>query len=131
MSSMADFLNWFWGLREANVARAEEWHSGVDISLSFRGNELAGETGEACNLIKKLDRERLGLIGSRATVAQLAEELADVIICVDLIAMELDLDMDVEVARKFNKTSIARGLKTRMLVPQRGSNEKGSHEHQS
>jgi NTP pyrophosphatase (non-canonical NTP hydrolase) len=51
------------------------------LSLAYKGNELAGEAGEACNVIKKLERERLGMPGSRDTVAHLAEELADVIIC--------------------------------------------------
>jgi NTP pyrophosphatase (non-canonical NTP hydrolase) len=103
-------------LREANIARAKEWH-GADpmarVDLSFRGNELAGEVGEACNIIKKLERERLGFRGSRATVAQLAEELGDVVICADLIAMQLGLDLDAAVEAKFNATSEKLGLLTR------------------
>lgn len=100
-------------LRTANLARMKEWVQDVPLSLSFKGNELAGEVGEACNVIKKLDREKLGLRGSRATVEQLREELADVIICVDLIAMEVGLDMDQAVKDKFNKTSEERGLTVR------------------
>lgn len=57
MSSFAE-------LRHANAVRAKEWTGDDIVSLSFRGNELAGETGEACNVIKKLERERLGYIGS-------------------------------------------------------------------
>ena len=102
-------------LRYANIARNTEWRAGaVPLSLSFRGNELAGEVGEACNIIKKLDRERMGLVGSRATIAQLVEELADVIICVDLIAMDLGIDLFPAVRGKFNKTSKQRGLKARL-----------------
>lgn len=103
-------------LRAANLARQVEWANGVPLSLSFKGNELAGEVGEACNVIKKLDRERLGLAGSRDTVEHLAEELADVIICADLIAMDLGIDLDAAVAAKFNATSVKVGLATR-LVP--------------
>lgn len=104
-------------LRRANIARDHEWVSpgaGAKLSLSFRGNELAGEVGEACNVIKKLEREQLGLIGSRATVGDLAEELADGVICIDLIAMDLDIDIGAAVKAKFNKTSEKRGLATRL-----------------
>ncbi|ARQ01906.1 MazG-like family protein [Pseudorhodoplanes sinuspersici] len=80
---MSDFTT----LRAANRARQHEWDKNGGISIEYRCNELAGEMGEACNVIKKLERERLGIRGSRATVGQLAEELADVVICVDLIAM--------------------------------------------
>jgi len=90
-----------------------------DVSLLFRGVELGGEAGEALNVIKKLERERLGWRGSRATPEQLAEELADVVICADLIAMQPDLGIDLgaAVVAKFNATSEARGLKTRIAAP--------------
>lgn len=98
-------------LRLANIERDKEWNPNKLLSLSFRGNELGGETGEAQNIIKKLDRERLGIRGSRATKEQLAEELADVIICVDLIAMELGIDLGQSIINKFNQTSEKQNLK--------------------
>lgn len=101
-------------LRAANVARQLEWDSEGQIDAAYRGNELAGEVGEACNVIKKLERERRGIRGSRATVAELADELADVIICVDLIAMQYGIDLEAAVARKFNATSEKVGLATRL-----------------
>lgn len=101
-------------LREANVARSQEWTGSNGLSLTFRGNELAGETGEACNVIKKLERERMGLVGSRDTWEHLAEELADVVICADLIAMDVGIDLDAAVRRKFNMTSEKYGLSVRM-----------------
>ncbi|WIY70802.1 MazG-like family protein [Aquidulcibacter paucihalophilus] len=101
-------------LRSANVARQLEWDSEGRIDAAYRGNELAGEVGEACNVIKKLERERRGIRGSRATVAELADELADVIICVDLIAMQYGIDLEAAVARKFNATSEKVGLATRL-----------------
>ncbi|MBU4433180.1 MAG: MazG-like family protein [Alphaproteobacteria bacterium] len=104
-------------LRAANLARQAEWDTDDQITLSYRGNELAGEVGEACNIIKKLERERMGIKGSRASLADLAEELADVIICADLIAMQLGIDLDRAVAEKFNKTSDKVGLATRMAEP--------------
>jgi len=101
-------------LRYSNVERQHEWDSDNQISLSYRGNELAGETGEACNIIKKLERERLGIKGSRANKEQLAEELADIIICTDLIAMHEGIDLEKAVRNKFNATSKKVGLKTRL-----------------
>lgn len=102
-------------LRAANEARQVEWDAGNQLSAAYRGNELAGEVGEACNVIKKLERERLGIRGSRDTVDHLAEELADVIICVDLLAMHYGINLDAAVARKFNATSEKVGLKTRLV----------------
>lgn len=102
-------------LRAANIARQAEWCPDQVPDLSFRGNELAGETGEACNIIKKLERERHGWAGSRATLDQLAQELADVIICVDLVAQQTGIDLWPAVVSKFNDTSETRGLKTMLL----------------
>lgn len=80
-------------LREANAARQVEWDpSGHASDPAWRLNELGGEVGEVCNILKKLHRERMGVPGSRATKDQLAEELADVMICIDLAAMEFGID---------------------------------------
>jgi NTP pyrophosphatase (non-canonical NTP hydrolase) len=104
-------------LRSANVARQKEWDKDNKITLAYRGNELAGEVGEACNVIKKIDRERIGLPGSRASRQQLAEELADVVICADLIAMDEGIDLFGEaVPAKFNTTSEKVGLVTRLVT---------------
>ncbi|MBS7699198.1 MAG: MazG-like family protein [Chelatococcus sp.] len=103
-------------LRAANIARDAEWAPDVKPDLAFRGNELAGETGEACNVIKKLERERHGWVGSRATLTDLADELADVVICADLAAMTAGIDLSGAVVRKFNATSDKNGLATRMAA---------------
>lgn len=105
-------------LRDANRARQAEWDKEGGITLSYRGNELAGETGEVCNVIKKLERERLGIRGSRDTVDHLAEELGDVVICADLIAMVENINLDQAVANKFNATSEKVGLETRLTSSQ-------------
>lgn len=102
-------------LRDANYVRQQEWDPTDAITIEYRGNELSGEVGELCNLIKKLARERLGLRGSRATKEQLAEELADVIICTDLIAMQLGISLEIVVKNKFNATSEKYELQTRIL----------------
>lgn len=101
-------------LRQANQIRQQEWDPENKIPLMFRTTELGGEVGEALNECKKLDRERMGLPGSRTTLEKAASELADVIICVDLVAMDLGVDLGQAVRDKFNATSEKVGLKTRM-----------------
>lgn len=104
-------------LRGANAMRQKEWDRDNKITLSYRGNELAGETGEACNIIKKLERARLGIRGTTATWEQLAEELADIVICADLIAMDGGIDLEAAIRDKFNATSQKMGLATRLGLP--------------
>lgn len=102
-------------LREANINRQKEWDVDSQITPSYRALEMAGEVGEACNVVKKLERERLGIKGSRANLDQLAEELADVIITADLVAEMYGIDLDEAVSKKFNATSEKIGLKTRYI----------------
>lgn len=112
MTEDSDFLL---RLRQASSARQKEWDPNGKTTLSFRGLEMAGEAGEACNVLKKLERARMGMRGSKATVEQLAEELADVIICVDLIAMDAGgIDLRAAIVLKFNATSERLGLRTRL-----------------
>ena len=116
-----DFLK---RLRKANRERAEEWmkSAGVtlgDLPVGFHGNELAGEAGEACNVIKKIDRHAYGMPGAMdpgqlGTILALGEELADVIICVDLIADKMGIDLIKMTERKFNYTSHKHGFKTKL-----------------
>ena len=104
-------------LRAANIARDLEWNIGSErVSMTFRATELAGEVGEACNVIKKLERECIGLVGSRDTKEHLAEELADIVICTDLVAMDVGIDLDAAIAAKFNATSEKNGLATRLSI---------------
>jgi NTP pyrophosphatase (non-canonical NTP hydrolase) len=107
-------------LRAANVARQKEWACGAEIPLSFRGVELAGEVGEACNIIKKIERERIGIRGSHGSVGDLADELADVVICADLVALDCGIDLETAIRRKFNWTSEKVGLATRMAATRSG-----------
>jgi NTP pyrophosphatase (non-canonical NTP hydrolase) len=102
----------FTTLRQANTERQKEWDEGNQITLSYRGNELAGEVGELCNVLKKLEREKMGIRGSRASVEQAEEEAADGVICIDLICADLGIDLWAAVRRKFNKTSDKNGLTT-------------------
>jgi NTP pyrophosphatase (non-canonical NTP hydrolase) len=106
-------------LRDATLMRQAEWDPKNQLSLAYHATELCGEVGEAANIIKKLERERLGLRGSRATLKDLADELADVVIVVDLICAGFGIDLGDAIVEKFNKTSQKYGLATE-LEPQFG-----------
>lgn len=83
-------------LRNANIARTKEWSQGAakPFALIFWANELGGEIGEACNVLKKLDREHTYKVrGSYDTVDHLAEEFGDIIICCDLLALHSGIDL--------------------------------------
>ncbi len=105
-------------LRAANLARQKEWNKGTKKTLTSKTNELAGEVGECCNVTKKIEREEQGLVGSRATIQDLADELADVIICADLVAAHTGINLFKAVVEKFNKTSEKYYLDTRIDIPQ-------------
>ncbi len=99
-------------LQAAHVIRQAEWCPDQLPDLSFRGNEMAGEVGEACNVIKKLERERHGWRGSRDTVDHLGEELADVVHTAILCAITAGIDLAPFVVKKFNDTSVQNELST-------------------
>ncbi len=100
-------------LSEANAARQKLWGSKGPM---FQAVELAGEMGEALNVVKKLERERLGQAGSRATIQDLADELGDVAICLDLLAVTYGIDLERATAEKFNKTSAKMGFPVELFV---------------
>lgn len=101
-------------LREANIARQEEWTKGEETDLMYRALELGGEVGELLNKIKKLERQSRGWVGSKVTYEEIAEEIADGLICLDLVAEYLHLDLAKITEAKFNKTSEKYGLKVKM-----------------
>jgi NTP pyrophosphatase (non-canonical NTP hydrolase) len=83
--------------------RLESW------SLSDWMTATAGELGEAANIVKKLNRVRDGIPGNTEPAehlrAQLAEELADVSIYLDLLAQAAGFDLTTIREMKFAKTS--------------------------
>lgn len=101
-------------LRRANVARDREWAKGGDLGLAFHTIELGGECGELLNKIKKVLREEMGLPGSRTTKEEIETEMGDVLICLDLVAMKLGVDLNLSVCRAFNEKSEGMGFTTRL-----------------
>lgn len=78
-------------------------------SLSDWLTATAGELGEAANIIKKLNRVRDGIPGNTESPdqlhANLADELADVLIYLDLMSQAAGFDLDTIRDAKFAKTS--------------------------
>lgn len=103
-------------LANANSLRAPEW-GGPPASLEFKAIELGGEAGEALNKIKKFLRHELGCVGGvdlETTREEVADELGDVVICADLLATKLGIDLGRATTRKFNKTSDKHGFTVRI-----------------
>jgi NTP pyrophosphatase (non-canonical NTP hydrolase) len=110
-------------LRAKNTLRCpESFHPIDEWSPSDWGNALAGETGEACNFVKKLRRLRADVEKGQVSEASaentrevlkknIGQELADVIIYADLLSARLGIDLGAEVMKKFNKVSDERHSK--------------------
>lgn len=99
-------------LRQVNVTRCENaWHKIDQWSPTDWACALAGEAGEACNLVKKLrrlDSEPSAHREQRSReelAALIGKELADIVIYADLLAARLRLDLGEEVGKKFNEVS--------------------------
>ena len=101
-------------LRHANIARQAEIYEGRPFGMLYWATALAGEVGEACNIVKKIERERLGHPGKRASKDDLAKELADVAIYLDLLVLEEGIDLNQAVIDKFNESSESMGSKVRI-----------------
>lgn len=105
------------GLQHAVDARAVHIDPRRILGPLFFATEFAGESGEACNVVKKLVREELGVEGSRDTPAHLGQELADTIITACNIARLYNIDLTEAIKTKFNATSEERHLPIRFPSP--------------
>lgn len=116
-------------IRRANVSRLARWHGEVDWSLADWSNAMCGEAGEAANVVKKLRRLETGLADQQlyagdsghvmereALLAKLADEIADVLLYLDLLAHAAGVDLAWATAAKFNRVSEAQGFPERILL---------------
>lgn len=99
-------------LRGANKRRQQEWPGNDKADMPFRALEVAGEAGELCEAVKKFLRAERGIKGSTATLSQVAEEMGDLLVSLDLLANEMGIDLGKAVQAKFNATSIKYGMRT-------------------
>ncbi|MGI3165528.1 MazG-like family protein [Pseudooceanicola sp. 200-1SW] len=104
----------FQQLREANDQRQQEWPGNEKADVAFRAIEVAGECGEVAEAVKKHLRAMRGIEGSTGLIDDVAVEIADAVISLDLLAAELAIDLSEAVTRKFNLTSDKYGMTTRL-----------------
>lgn len=93
-------------LRKANKLRIKPTFNQEieDWSLSEWGNAVAGETGELCNIIKKIHRGDLTL--DEANQQELiANEAADIVCYLDLLCQRAGVNLTTAVVNKFNQVS--------------------------
>lgn len=91
-------------LNKANIDRCESSFHPVDgWSPTDWATAVAGEVGEACNLIKKLRR------GEDVSLYEIGDELADAVIYIDLLCHRLGLSLSERVVKKFNEVSVRVG----------------------
>lgn len=101
-------------LRVANVRRIPEFRNrmgglahkkpdGSDWSLGEWMCALTGEVGEAANIIKKIRRGDYSLFNIKP---QLADEFADIVIYLDLLAFRCGINLGAAVINKFNRSSV-------------------------
>lgn len=116
MGYMTDGLT-FNALRAANEKRMEEWPGNDKVTVEFRGLEVAGEAGElakallevmgnvgaALEALKKYLRAQYGIKGTVTTMPEVALEMGDVLI---------SLDLGDAAVGAFNRTSDKYGLRT-------------------
>jgi NTP pyrophosphatase (non-canonical NTP hydrolase) len=116
----------FDNLRAMNRARCEApegFNHAIDIwRPSQWTNAAAGEMGETCNIAKKMDRIYDGARGNRkaedatldSLTLQAADEIADVVIYMDLLCQRLGLRLETVIRDKWNKTSAEIGYPARI-----------------
>jgi NTP pyrophosphatase (non-canonical NTP hydrolase) len=113
----------FAAFRAANLARCLKWHPQGIGSWSPPDwlTAVTGELGELASLLKMRNRERDGLPGNKfsPTDKQIADELADVLTYLDLLAAALDVDLGRATVEKFNEVSARVGFPDRIPAPHR------------
>ena len=106
-------------LREKNLARISAFRNNKgELVLDHESWSLcdwctatAGELGEAANLIKKIRRGDFSLDEIRPA---LADELADVVIYLDILANCAGIDLGKATRNKWNKTAEKIGYEGRL-----------------
>ena len=108
--------------QKTNESRKLHWHARDEWSYAEWTNAMAGETGEACNIAKKILRLENELPNKEAGIdknnleelkVMLGKEVADSIIYGLLIMSKLGLDASVIIANVFDQKSIEYGFEQR------------------
>ena len=73
------------------------------MSILFWSTAVAGETGELCNWIKKMERgDKLPFTYWQKEVSK---EAADIVIYLDLLCTKLGISLEKSIISKFNEVS--------------------------
>jgi len=105
-----------------NRERSNRWMNSPNTPLMYFSNAMAGETGEVCNAVKKLERVHHALPNKEAGVdkhdipmleQKVANECADAIIYALIILDQLSFDASAVIADVFDKKSIEYGFPER------------------
>ena len=108
--------------RKLNISRARTGFKCYDNQpLTYWTTALAGEVGELCNMIKKMERvQRGGIDGGSSYTAKdinkemLKEEIGGIAIYLDLLASLLDIDLQEAMVDTFNEKSDKYGFQERV-----------------
>ena len=109
-----------------NMSRCIRWHNPQEWTISDWAVAMAGEAGEVCNAVKKLNRVDGELRSPNGyhnnpknrteAIDEIGKEIADTVIYCDLLAQRLGLNLNELVAKKFNETSEKYGFPERLAV---------------
>lgn len=72
-------------------------------------NAVAGETGELCNIVKKMKRS-CNDSDRDLTIEDIANEAADIVIYLEILCQNCGIDLSDAIVRKFNEVSERNGL---------------------
>lgn len=112
-------------ISKANRERAEAWHVGAtgEWNAADWSNAMAGEAGEVCNAVKKLRRIECGLAQAKGphtreeALAEIATEIGDTFLYLDLLASHLGIDLGDAIRETFNRVSDREGFAPSPLSP--------------
>lgn len=101
-SVSADRLT-FKAFQEINAQRCvEAFHRPAEWSVPLWCLAIAGEAGELCNLVKKIERGDFSYADKRQAIL---EEIVDVMTYCDLLISVMGADTAAELRKKFNAVS--------------------------
>lgn len=96
----------FTKLRNRNLKRNRDYYPGdMDRPYSFWTNALAGECGELCNWVKKLERGGHSKRKEKQLKLEIRKEIGDLQTYLDLVAARFDFSLEEVTIEKFNEVS--------------------------
>lgn len=109
---------------DTNEARCKRWHPNFPHDRNWNGadwsNAMQSEAGEAGNIVKKLRQLECGFSDFRHNLnwtelhAELADEIADTFLYLDLLATYYNINIEAAIIKKFNEVSEAQQFPERL-----------------